>query len=71
MYFCKSRKHVWRNKCDAEKCCNGYRRIFVIGENIPTDASNIKIDKETGLKSGRIWVKIEKEEEFGEITPFI
>jgi len=71
MHFCKSKKHVWRHKIDAEKCCNGYRRIFVIGNNVPEDATNIKIDKQTGLKSGRIWIKVEKEEEFGAITPII
>lgn len=31
MFKCASGKHVWTRQYDAEKCCNGYRRILVPG----------------------------------------
>lgn len=30
-YKCKSGMHAWFFKEDAEKCCNGYRRVQVWG----------------------------------------
>ncbi len=30
-YLCKSGKHTWLSKADADKCCNGFRRMLVIG----------------------------------------
>ncbi len=66
MYFCKSKKHVWSNKEDAEKCCNGYKRVLVVrninDEALPEDAKAVKIDPETGMQWGRIWVKEEAAE---------
>jgi hypothetical protein len=32
MVKCKSGNHEWFFKEDAEKCCNGYRRVLVIGD---------------------------------------
>lgn len=29
MFKCASGKHFWTSQGDAEKCCNGYRRILV------------------------------------------
>lgn len=29
-YECKTKRHVWFNREDAEKCCNGYKRILVV-----------------------------------------
>lgn len=57
MYLCKSKNHVWKSKADADKCCNGYERIIVYGEDIPNGAKNIQVNKKTGLRSCRIWVK--------------
>jgi hypothetical protein len=28
---CKSGKHEWTRKEDAEKCCNGYERLVGVG----------------------------------------
>ncbi len=30
-YLCKSGLHTWLSKVDAEKCCNGFRRVLIIG----------------------------------------
>jgi hypothetical protein len=30
-YKCKSGQHAWLFREDAEKCCNGFRRILMIG----------------------------------------
>ena len=65
MYFCRSRNHVWSNKSDAEKCCNGYKRIPVFGNSVPDDADKIYIDEKTGVRYARVWVK---EEELDKIS---
>ncbi|RMG38129.1 MAG: hypothetical protein D6732_05535 [Methanobacteriota archaeon] len=60
MYLCKSKKHVWSSKEDAEKCCNGFKRITIVRkqgeENLPHGARMIRIDPETGMQVCRIWV---------------
>ncbi|MCB0297001.1 MAG: hypothetical protein KDI38_08500 [Calditrichaeota bacterium] len=58
MHFCKSKKHVWSSKKDAEKCCNGYERVMVFGDDIPPNAKNVQINSDTGIKFSRIWVKV-------------
>lgn len=52
MHVCKSGRHWWLNKEDAEKCCNGYRRILVLdgGHNQQECA---------GVMVGRKWVRDE------------
>lgn len=66
MYFCKSRNHVWSNKADAEKCCNGYTRKVVVGKrdgaSLPEEARIFRIDEEQGLMFGRIWIKEKAEQ---------
>ena len=57
MYFCKSKTHVWKNKTDAKKCCNGWERMIVFGEKVPADAENIKLDENSGVKYCKIWIK--------------
>ncbi len=57
MYICKSRNHVWSNKEDARKCCNGYQRVVVFGNEIPDGTTNIQVDEKTGLRYARIWQK--------------
>ena len=57
MYICKSRNHVWSNKEDARKCCNGYQRVVVFGSEIPEDAQNVQFDDQTGVRYTRIWKK--------------
>jgi hypothetical protein len=39
LYKWKSGQHAWFSKEDAEKCCNGFRRILVIGSLIGVDRS--------------------------------
>ncbi len=36
MHKCKSGQHLWLFKEDADKCCNGFRRVLVIN---PSHAS--------------------------------
>lgn len=50
MHTCKSGRHVWFNKDDADKCCNGYTRILVIG-----GGSNQQIVG--SIRMGRAWIK--------------
>ncbi len=58
MNFCKSGKHCWTDKSDAEKCCNGWTRILVISPpDKLNDCSNIQYEESTGVLYGRKWVK--------------
>lgn len=57
MYFCRTKNHVWSQKADAEKCCNGYKRVMVFGDNIPADAKNVQVNEKTGVRFSRVWVK--------------
>lgn len=50
MRQCVSGKHWWTRKADAEKCCNGYTRILVLGGG---DNSQVV----EGVVCGRAWVK--------------
>lgn len=36
MPHCKSGRHYWLNKDDAEKCCNGFRRCLDV---VPSGSS--------------------------------
>lgn len=36
-YKCKSGLHAWLFREDAEKCCNGFRRILMIGSLTEVD----------------------------------
>ena len=56
-HFCKTRKHVWSKKQDARKCCNGYIRVPVFGNDIPDNADKIYEDETTGVRYARVWVK--------------
>ena len=49
MHLCKSGKHRWTNQDDAEKCCNGYRRVLVIGGGTNQQPAG-------GVMCGRRWV---------------
>ena len=51
--FCKSGKHFWTNPADAEKCCNGYKRILVLGGGDNQQESG-------GVMCGRAWVRDDK-----------
>lgn len=31
---CTSGRHEWTNPEDAEKCCEGFKRVLVIGDTI-------------------------------------
>ena len=57
MHFCRSKRHVWKHQEDAQKCCNGFKRVVVWGDNIPDQAENIQINEQTGMKFTRIWVE--------------
>jgi hypothetical protein len=32
MPYCKTRKHFWTTQEDAEKCCNGFKRVLVFDQ---------------------------------------
>lgn len=53
MFNCKSKKHWWLDKTDADQCCNGYRRVLLVGD-IPPGATNIILVE--GIPCGRTWV---------------
>ncbi len=57
MFLCRSKNHVWKSREDAAKCCNGYKRVLVTGKEIPPGTPNIIVNKQTGIKYSRIWVK--------------
>lgn len=61
MFLCRTKKHVWRKQQDAEKCCNGYRRKLVFGDDIPSDHAEVYVESETGMRFTRIWVEEELE----------
>jgi len=50
MPYCKSGKHFWVSAKDAQKCCNGYKRVI----RIPADAS---CDAVNADNVGYTWVK--------------
>jgi len=50
MYQCKSGSHWWLHEEDAAKCCNGWRRILVLGGGQNQQAC-------AGVQLGRRWVK--------------
>lgn len=55
MVKCKSGMHEWFYPEDAQKCCNGFKRILVIG-NI-SECSNIGHDPLPGGKRyGYKWI---------------
>jgi len=56
MHKCKSGRHAWLNKSDAEKCCNGWTRILVL--NTPS-AANQAYDAKAQTSYGRAWIKTE------------
>ena len=32
-YICKSGKHYWTSKADADRCCNGWHRELIVNPN--------------------------------------
>ena len=52
MFPCTSGKHYWTHADDAQKCCNGYVRILVLG-----GGENAQLIE--GVVAGRAWVKQE------------
>lgn len=57
MHFCKTKRHVWSKKEDAHKCCNGYKRMMVYGNDIPENTKGVNTDPETGMSYARVWIK--------------
>ncbi len=60
MHQCKSGRHWWLNKSDADKCCNGWHRELVVahpalGQQLPPDAQHTRIECEANI--GFVWVK--------------
>lgn len=61
---CKSGNHNWLFPEDADKCCNGYRRILLIGNvGISPKGCDVVITDmlSGGVKYGYKWKKIEDE----------
>jgi len=59
---CKSGIHNWFFPEDAEKCCNGFRRVLLIGNvGIPPKGCDVLITDTLpgGVKYGYKWEKIE------------
>ena len=65
MFFCRTKRHVWKSPNDADKCCNGYKRIMVCGSDIPPGTPDVQINSRSGVKFCRIWVRDEMNADFG------
>lgn len=58
---CLSGRHWWRDRESADKCCNGYRRILLVGY-ADIRAAGVPIDGvEAGTPYGYTWI-LEQEE---------
>jgi len=58
---CKSGNHTWLFKEDAEKCCNGFRRVLVIGnvDIAPKDCDRVCHEPlPGGVMYGYRWVQV-------------
>lgn len=51
MHKCKSGKHVWTTQADADKCCNGYVRVLVLGGGANQQECG-------GVSCGRAWIQL-------------
>lgn len=52
MHRCRTKKHSWSSRLDADKCCNGYIRVMVFN---PDDAD--RWNERDGY--GFAWHKVE------------
>ena len=57
MVKCKSGNHEWLFKEDAEKCCNGYRRVCVMGGDLSECNNFGDSPLPGGIHYGYKWVK--------------
>jgi len=58
---CRSGQHTWIFKEDAEKCCNGFRRMLVIGNAgmVMKDCNNVGSELlPGGVMYGYKWVPV-------------
>lgn len=62
MFNCKSKKHWWTIRADAEKCCNGYVRVLVLGGGDNQQEC-------AGIFAGRAWIKSEQMTLRGNVGP--
>lgn len=56
MHKCKTGKHYWLKKEDADKCCNGYVRVLTF------NSGNNQQRLVDGVNAGRAWMKIKGKE---------
>jgi len=62
MFQCKSGNHWWLGQADAEKCCNGFKRVLIVaepGEQLPADAKPVRQISEA--RCGFTWQRIADE----------
>ena len=57
MSICKSGQHNWLFPEDAKKCCNGYRRVLVIGNISDCDRVSKEVLPEN-IRYGYKWEKL-------------
>lgn len=57
--WCQSGKHYWLDPISRERCCNGYRRVLVVGE--PGDDRDGMV-KVAGTPCAWVWEPTELEE---------
>ena len=58
---CRSGQHAWIFREDAEKCCNGFRRVLVIGNAVIVmkDCNNVGSEHlPGGVMYGYKWVPV-------------
>ena len=57
MYQCKLSKHTWTHAEDAEKCCNGFRRILNVGR-AATGQAHARYEEATLVTNS--WMRVEE-----------
>lgn len=54
---CKSGNHAWLSREDAEKCCNGFRRMLVFNDLLACDRV-VSERLPGGVSYGYAWVQV-------------
>lgn len=63
MARCKSGRHEWTRAEDAERCCNGYKRVLLLGADVREASTLGHGTLEGATPYGFAWMKLEPEGE--------
>jgi hypothetical protein len=56
LHACKTNRHWWTEKLDAEKCCNGWVRVLLVGRDAYKSETPLVYD--AGTAYGRAWMRV-------------